>query len=67
MSGHSSVIQVPSPDIHHGVDSRRSQPMGEKEIFYENFLHYREINQITIRSYQIRKQRFSEYAVSLLF
>lgn len=64
MSGHSSVIQVPSPDIHHGVDSRYSKPMGEKEIFYENFLHYREINQITIRSYQIRKQRFSEYAVS---
>jgi len=62
MSENSSLMQIQSP-IQQNGHPRFFEPMSEKDMFYENFLNYREISSITIRSYVIRKQRFSEYAV----
>lgn len=39
-------------------------PINEQHFFFENFLLYREINEIGIKGYRIRKQKFSEYAVT---
>lgn len=45
------------------ISERDSDLVPEKEEFYQNFLNYREILDISIQGYSIKKIRFKEYAV----
>lgn len=61
MSQTSSLLQVSSPTTE--AIFQRMQRLTEKEEFYENFLNYREISEISISGYRIKKDRFQEFAV----
>ena len=65
MTDTSSLLNIPSP-LNQSNMQRRLEPMNEKEEFYENFLNYREISDISIKHYLIKKQRFKEFAVCFL-
>lgn len=65
MSQTSSLLHISSPTTE--AIFQRMQHLNEKEEFYENFLNYREISEISISGYRIKKDRFQEFAVYTIY
>lgn len=67
MSGNPPIMKIspPSDDLPLGPRGNLDQ-LAENQ-FYEDFSKYREITEIIINGYEIRKERFKEYAVFIYF